>query len=93
MILFFVGILEMLIVTSWTKLVTKTRIIASGATTMINVLIWYYVLQTVVDNISDWRIALTYAAGCSIGTVVSTYFFHLKERPERIASDNRALVE
>jgi len=79
MALFFIGILEMVIVTFWTKLVTKTKIIASGVVTMINVMIWYYVLQRMMDDISNWKIAFIYALGCSVGTVISTYFFHLKE--------------
>jgi uncharacterized protein YebE (UPF0316 family) len=80
MILFFVGIIEMLIVTVWTKLVTKTKILASGIVTMVNVTIWYYVLQSVVDHINDWRIALFYALGCSLGTMLSTYYFQVTEK-------------
>ncbi|MFZ5364331.1 MAG: DUF5698 domain-containing protein, partial [Patescibacteria group bacterium] len=71
MVLFFVGVLEMIIITVWTKLVVKTRIFASGAITLVNVLIWYYVLQTVVDNISNWRLVLLYALGCAVGTIIS----------------------
>ncbi|MFH1427614.1 MAG: DUF5698 domain-containing protein, partial [Patescibacteria group bacterium] len=79
MILFFIGILEMLIVTAWTKMVTKTKILASGTITLINVLIWYYVLQTIVDNIDNWQIVVIYALGCAVGTMLSTYFFRLRE--------------
>lgn len=79
MVLFFIGVVEMLIVTAWTKAVTRTKIVASGIITMVNVLIWYYVLQTIVDNINNWSLALLYALGCALGTVVSTYYFHLKE--------------
>lgn len=79
MVLFFVGVLEMIIITVWTKLVVKTRIFASGAITLVNVLIWYYVLQTVVDNISNWRLVLLYALGCAVGTIISTYYFHRDE--------------
>ncbi len=82
MMLFFIGILEMLIVTLWTKLVTKTKVLASGAVTMVNVLIWYYVLQQMVDDISNWHLAVLYAVGCSLGTVISTYFFRLRENQE-----------
>ncbi|MCK9378644.1 MAG: DUF5698 domain-containing protein [Candidatus Moranbacteria bacterium] len=79
MVLFFVGVLEMIIITVWTKLVVRTRIFASGAITMVNVLIWYYVLQTIVDNISNWKLVLLYAFGCSVGTIISTYYFHRDE--------------
>jgi len=80
MALFFIGILEMLIVTAWTKLVTKTKILASGVVTMVNVLIWYYVLQRIINDISNWQIAFKYALGCSLGTVISTYIFYLREQ-------------
>ena len=80
MILFFVGIVEMLIVTTWTKFVTRTKVIASGLITMINVLVWYYVLQSIVDNIGNFGLVLLYALGCSLGTVMGTLFFSSKEK-------------
>lgn len=79
MILFFIGIIEMLIVTIWTKFVTKTQVIASGIITVINVLIWYYVLETIVNNISDWKVAVLYAIGCAVGTMLCTYYFQVQE--------------
>ena len=82
MMLFFVGILEMLIVTAWTKVVTKNQIIASGVVTMINILIWYYVLETIVNDISNWLLILLYAFGCALGTVASTLYFKNKEAKE-----------
>lgn len=79
MTLFFIGVIEMVIVTAWTKLVTKTQVLASGMITMVNVLIWYYVLQQIVGDISNWRIAFVYAAGCAVGTVISVYLFKKHE--------------
>jgi hypothetical protein len=78
MILFFVGVIEMLVVTIWTKTVTETMVLASGAVTMINVLIWYYVLQQIVGNINNWYLALLYALGCSLGTVICTAYFRYR---------------
>jgi len=80
MILFFVGIIEMFIVTVWTKVVTKSKVFASGAVTVINVLIWYYVLRTIVDNINDWYVALLYAFGCAIGTMLTTWYYDVTEK-------------
>ena len=79
MMLFFIGILEMLIVTIWTKTVTDTMVLASGAVTMVNVLIWYYVLQQIVGNINNWYLALLYALGCSLGTVICTAYFRYRK--------------
>ena len=80
MILFFVGILEMMIVTAWTKTVTETKIWASGLITMINIFIWYYVLETIVNNITNWFVMVTYATGCALGTILSTYYFQRQEK-------------
>lgn len=77
--LFIIGVIEMIIVTTWTKLVTKTQVLASGAVTMVNVLIWYYVLQRIIGDISNWHVAFTYALGCSVGTVISVLIFQKTE--------------
>jgi len=74
-----VGVLEMVIVTAWTKVVTENKVMASGAITMVNILIWYYVLQTIIDDISNWKLVVLYALGCAVGTVISTYYFNRKE--------------
>jgi len=83
MFLFFIGIIEMLIVTVWTKCVTRTKVAASGIVTMVNVLIWYYVLQTIVDDIGNFSLVVLYALGCSLGTVIGTYYFSSIEKKNR----------
>jgi ABC-type iron transport system FetAB permease component len=80
MMLFFVGILEMLIVSTWTKLVSTNRILGSGIVTIFNILIWYYVLQTIVADIQNWQVVGFYAVGCAVGTVLTTSYFQRKER-------------
>jgi uncharacterized protein YebE (UPF0316 family) len=88
MSLFFVGIIEMLIITVWTKLVTKTQIFASGIVTVIHILIWYYVLQSVVNDINNLRLIALYTLGCALGTMVSTWYFKVQEAKE--ISDDKA---
>lgn len=75
MALFFIGIIEMVIVTTWTKLVTKTQALASGGVTMVNVLVWYYVMRQMMNDVDNWRIAIFYALGCSVGTMISVSLF------------------
>lgn len=77
--LFFLGILEMIIISSWTKVVSETRVLASGIVTMINIVIWFYVLQTIVENITNWRVMFIYALGCAIGTMLCTAYFRTKD--------------
>lgn len=72
MLLFFVGIIEMIIIAGWTKSVVKEQIITSGVITFVNILIWYYVLETVVNDINNIKLVLLYALGCSIGTMLAS---------------------
>ncbi len=91
MVLFFVGVVEMIIVTLWTKMVVETRVVASGAVTMVNILIWYYVLQKIVDDIDNWQLVFLYAFGCAVGTVISTYYFHMDEKSKtQLAEQNNS---
>ena len=83
--IFFVGIIEMIIVTAWTKTVTKTKVLASGVITVINILIWYYVLDKIVNNLENIWIVLSYAFGCAVGTMISTYYLGYKEKRKKVS--------
>ena len=82
-ILFFVGIIEMVIVTIWTKVVMETRVLLSGLVTIVNILIWYYVLQAIVEDIDNWRLVIIYALGCALGTALTTYYFKLRQKKKK----------
>ena len=84
MVLFFVGMVEMMIAAAWTKAVSTTKVLASGAITMVNIFIWYYVLRIVIDDISNWQVIFIYAAGCAIGTILTTFLFSVKEKRGKI---------
>jgi uncharacterized protein YebE (UPF0316 family) len=71
-ILFFVGILEMYISAMWTKKVSQGKAIISGGITFVNILIWYFVLRTVLEHLGSLGLILVYALGCSIGTIIGT---------------------
>ena len=96
MLLFFIGIIEMLIVALWTKWVVEAKILASGAMSMINTLIWYYVLQSIVGDIQNIYIVLLYASGCAIGTmlagVLSNYLSNKKEKQALSNTEDSPLV-
>lgn len=64
--LFLVGVIEMIVVSAWTNLVAKAKILASGAVTVVNILIWYYVLRTFIDDIANINLVLVYALGCAV---------------------------
>lgn len=73
MLIFTIGVVEMFVIAYWTKTVVESRVFMSGAVTIVNILIWYYVLQTFVDNINNWQLVLSYALGCAVGTMLSGY--------------------
>ena len=87
MILFFIGVIEMVIISTWTKAVTETKIILSGLVTVVNVLIWYYVLETVINNITNTQVIIQYAVGCAVGTMITTaYFSWQNDKKEKVLS-------
>lgn len=86
MFLFFIGLIEMVIATVWTRMVSRGEMFASGFVTFVNILIWYYVLQQVVDDITNWRLIVLYAAGCAFGTVLGMRYFHRKDGEEKVSS-------
>ncbi|MEI6296180.1 MAG: DUF5698 domain-containing protein [bacterium] len=83
LVLFIVGIIEMLIVTAWTETVTQARVLESGLITIINIFIWYYVLENVINDIGNFNLIFVYAFGCAIGTMFGTYYISKKERQRR----------
>lgn len=80
MLLFFIGVLEMVILTAWTKVVGDNRVAWSGLITLINIFIWYYVLSVVVSNISNVTLIIAYALGCASGTMITTLYFQYQEK-------------
>jgi len=75
MMLFFIGLVEMVIATIWTKFVSRGQLFASSLITFVNILIWYYVLRQIISDLGDWSIVVLYAAGCATGTMIAMYMF------------------
>jgi len=72
MILFFVGVVEMAIAASWTRSVTKATPVLNGLITYVNIFVWYYVIDQVVNHINGWQAIIPYAAGCALGSMAGT---------------------
>ena len=92
MLLFTVGIVEMLVIAAWTKTVVGERVVASGGISFINVLIWYYVLETVVKDIDNISIVFLYAAGCAVGTMLSGIITSSMKKEKQAPHDAAVLV-
>ena len=84
MILFFVGVIEMVVIANWTKVVTESRVVVSGIITVLNIFIWYYVLDKIVGDLGNLQLVVMYAAGCAIGTMMTTAYFGWKESKDKI---------
>lgn len=83
MVLFLIGVVEMIIASAWTKAVSSSKVWPSGVITMVNIMIWYYVLQAIIEDIANWRIVVLYALGCAVGTMLATHVFSLREKARR----------
>jgi len=90
MALFFVGVLEMLIVACWTKVVSETKVLMSGAITVVNILIWYYVLNQVINDLDNFALIALYALGCAVGTMTATYLFNIRDK-KKVAKKAKSL--
>ncbi len=90
MLIFTLGVVEMFIIAYWTKTVVESRIYVSGVITIINILIWYYVLQTFVENLDNWYLVMSYALGCAAGTMLSG-FVSEKEKARKNKKVKQAL--
>ena len=87
MVLFIVGVVEMLIVTAWTETVTRARVLESGMITIINIFIWYYVLERVVNDIGNFSLIVIYAIGCAVGTMMGTYYISKRDEAAKKKSN------
>ncbi|MEI6528294.1 MAG: DUF5698 domain-containing protein [bacterium] len=99
MLLFILGVVEMFVVAYWTKTVAESRTYMSGLVTVVNVLIWFYVLRIFVDDLDNWYLVVSYALGCAVGTMLSSYLSNFetarKSRKRKQASsklENHSLV-
>ena len=71
-ILFFaVGFLEMLFWSLQTKSLVKDRILNTFVFTFISIVIWFYVVSKVAENVNNLWLMLGYATGCSIGNCIT----------------------
>lgn len=84
MLIFTLGLIEMFVISYWTKMVVESRVYISGVITIVNVFIWYYVLQTFVVDISNLYLVLSYSLGCATGTMISGFITnHSKSRKSK----------
>ena len=74
MVLFFVGVIEMVIAAYWTKSVARAKVTRTGAITIVNIFIWFYMIRIVVDNLDNWMAIVPYAVGCAIGAMLGSAF-------------------
>lgn len=81
-VMFLVGVLEMIVVSAWTKAVASQRIWSSGFLTLLNVSLWYFILRVIIDYIDSLLIFGVYALGCALGTMGEIYLAKKKERKQ-----------
>jgi hypothetical protein len=86
----------MFVIAYWTKTVVESRIYMSGVITVVNILIWFYVLRIFVDDLDNWYLVMFYALGCAAGTMLSSYVSNKekarKKRKANIKIKNKVKV-
>lgn len=70
-IFFIAGFLEMLTWSLQTKALIKDRMVNTFIFTSFAVLIWYYVVDRIAQNISSVYLMVAYVIGCSFGNCVT----------------------
>lgn len=66
-----VGFLEMLFWSLQTKALVKDRLMNTFIFTFISIVIWFYVVSKVAENVNNIWLMLGYAIGCSIGNCIT----------------------
>ncbi|MFX0084221.1 MAG: DUF5698 domain-containing protein [Candidatus Hodarchaeota archaeon] len=65
--LFFTGLIEIFLGAIDFKLTQRDRKILSSMTTIIGVFIWYFVVRTIVSDLANIPLVVSYALGCGLG--------------------------
>lgn len=71
LIFFIVGWLEMLFWSLQTKALVKDRMVNTFVFTFISIVIWFYVVSKVAENVNNVWLMLGYALGCSAGNCLT----------------------
>jgi uncharacterized protein YebE (UPF0316 family) len=81
LILFAIGVLEELIAILYYKACEKEFKYATGIFQILRVFIWYFVLRTIIENIDNLWLILSYAGGGAWGDYISlTIQPHLEKK-------------
>lgn len=65
--IFLIGIVEIFLGVIDFKLTQHNRKILSSMTTMIGIIIWYFIIKTIVEDLANIQLVISYAVGCGIG--------------------------
>jgi len=84
-ILGLVGLLESFLSTVNSKFRQKNKKTAAFITSFINILIWYYVISKVMENIANVKLALVYAMTYASGDVIGLIFDEYLDRLAKLA--------
>ena len=66
-----VGFLEMLFWSLQTKALVKDRMINTFIFTFISIVIWFYVVSKVAENVNNIWLMIAYALGCGAGNCLT----------------------
>jgi len=70
-IFFIVGVLEMLFWALQTKSLIKDKMLHTFIFTFVSVVIWFYVVSKVAENVNNLWLMVAYSVGCGLGACVT----------------------
>jgi len=73
-IIIIIGIIEAFGSTLNSKFRQRSKKIGAFITAFINILVWYYIVSMIIENINNIRMALVYALFYSGGDILALYF-------------------
>ncbi len=68
------GIVECFLLSLNTKFLQKNKKLPCFIVSLLSIIIWYYVISTVVENMHNWKLLMCYAIGFSSGDVLAIEF-------------------
>jgi len=87
--IFLVGVLESFFSAFNTKTIQNNRQILSFVASVISILLWYYVIVIVVDNLHHVWLILIYGCGNGLGDILSIRFDQWLERFSKLGKKRK----
>lgn len=91
-LLFVAGFAEFVIKVVDYKAMQRSKCLYSSIITIISIYVWFYIIASLVNDLSNLKLLFTYAMGCAIGNYVMLKLdivFNKKEKASKKEEEDR----